>query len=313
MASLKEVGERALIRNLMGIIRPGPFLGPEDDAAIGNVDGGRIVVSTDIVTFERHFPSGMTYEQFGWTAAAVNFSDIAAMGAKPIGLLTALAMPDDMDEDDLYNMVSGMDQCAEFCNTHIIGGDTKPGPGIIAGTALGTLEGRAPLLRSGARPGDMVAVTGQLGSAAAAFAAVESGLGDEYQLSALMVPVPKVSEGLILSASGAVTSCMDLSDGLAEAAKSICRASHIGMELQREFIPEGDDVREISTMTGADLEELLLYWGGDYELMFTFEKEKLDTLYSSDIEFSVIGMVTNGNGPYITESGERTMMKDGRY
>ncbi|MDR0887576.1 MAG: thiamine-phosphate kinase [Candidatus Methanoplasma sp.] len=313
MASLKEVGERALIRNLMGIIRPGPFLGSEDDAAVVDIAGGKIVASTDIVTFERHFPTGMTYEQFGWTAAAVNFSDIAAMGAKPLGLLTALAMPDDLDENYLYDIVSGLDQCAEFCNAHILGGDTKPGSGVITGTAIGTLEGRAPLLRSGARPGDMIAVTGQLGSAAAAFAAIENGLENEYNLSALMVPIPKVREGLVLSESGAVTSCMDLSDGLAEAAKSICRASHVGMELQTEFIPEGDDVGEISTMTGIDKDDLLFYWGGDYELMFTFDKEKMGSLYDSDLEFSVIGMVTNGNGPYISTGENRTMMKDGRY
>jgi thiamine-monophosphate kinase len=222
-------------------------------------------------------------------------------------------MPDDMDENDLYDIVSGIDQCTEFCNAHIIGGDTKPGPGLIAGTALGTLEGRAPLLRSGARPGDMVAVTGRLGSAAAAFSAVKNGLGDEYQLSSLMVPIPRVKEGLILSASGAVTSCMDLSDGLAEAAKSICRASHVGMELQMEFIPEGDDVDEICVATRADKEDLMLYWGGDYELIFTFKRDCLSALQDSELEFSVIGIVNNGNGPYITNNYERTLMKDGRY
>ncbi|MDR3282198.1 MAG: thiamine-phosphate kinase [Candidatus Methanoplasma sp.] len=313
MASLKDVGERALVRNITNILRPGPFVGPGDDAAVVSVDGGKVVASTDMVSFERHFPSGMTYEQFGWTAAAVNFSDMAGMGARPIGLLASFAMPGDMDESALYDMVSGMDQCAEYCNTHVVGGDTKLGPGIIVGTALGSLDGRPPLLRSGARPGDMVAVTGRLGGAAAAFAALENDIGDDYSLLPLLVPAPRVDEGVALSSSGAATSCMDLSDGLAEAARSICRASHVGMEIQMEFVPEGGDVSDICSRTGLSRTDALLYWGGDYELVFTFRREDMPRLRSDELDFSVVGVVTNGDGPYVTEGEERTVMKDACY
>ncbi|MDR3205730.1 MAG: thiamine-phosphate kinase [Candidatus Methanoplasma sp.] len=312
MASLKDVGERALIRNIIDMIRPGPFVGPGDDAAVVRIEDGRIVAGTDMVSFERHFPSGMTYEQFGWTAAAVNFSDMAGMGARPIGLLASFAMPGDMDESSLYEMVGGMDRCAEHCGTHIIGGDTKPGPGIIVGTALGSLDGRAPLLRSGARPGDMVAVTGRLGGAAAAFAALENGM-EGCSLQPLLAPIPRVKEGIALSSLWAATSCMDLSDGLAEAAGSICRASGVGMEIRMEFIPAGGDVPKICSETNLSYTDALLYWGGDYELLFTFGRERLSELHSVGLDFSVIGAVTDGNGPYVTDGEERTVMKNARY
>ncbi|MDD3379098.1 MAG: thiamine-phosphate kinase [Candidatus Methanomethylophilaceae archaeon] len=313
MASLKEVGEKNIIQNILNIIRPCSQLGPGDDAAIASADDGKVVICTDVVTFDRHFPKGMTYEHFGWTAAAVNFSDIASMGAKPTGFLAALALPEDMDENDLYDIMSGIDQCAEFCGTTILGGDTKFGPGLIAGTAIGSLEGRKPLTRSGAKPGDVIAVTGCLGAAAAGFFAIENDISDKDSIFSLMVPIPRVEEGLALSKSNAVTACMDLSDGLAEAAKSICKASHVGMDIQMDFIPEGEGVKDICKILDMDKKDLTLYWGGDYELLFTFKKEQIDSLYKAGLVFSIIGIVTNDDCPYIIEGNERTRMKDGRY
>lgn len=311
MASLGEVGERGLVKNILKIIRPCQGLGPGDDAAV--LDDGKAVICTDTVTFDRHFPKGMTFEQFGWTAAAVNFSDLAAMGARPTGFLAALNLPEDLDEKDLYDIVSGMDQCAEFCGTSIVGGDTKFGGRSITGVAVGSLDGRKPLTRGGARPGDIVAVTGSLGSAAAGFFASENGLDMPDSVFALMVPVPRVEEGIILSESGAVTSCMDLSDGLAVAARAVCEASGVGMELQAEFIPAGDDVDETASALGMDRRDLILYWGGDYELMFTFRKDMVGRLHSSGLAFSIIGVVTEGSAPYITEGDARTRVEDGSY
>jgi thiamine-monophosphate kinase len=312
MVSLKDIGERTLISNIKKIIRPAPQIGPGDDAALVDITD-KVVITTDTVTIERHKPRNMTWEQFGWTAAAVNLSDIASMGARPVGLLAALVLPEDMDEDELYDIMSGMDQCAEFCDTYIVGGDTKFGHGSVTGTAIGTLDGRVPLTRSGATPGDMVAVTGNLGSAAAGFYAMENGIDDEETTFALLVPIPRVEEGIIMSKSGAVTSCMDLSDGIAEAARAICSASHVGMEIQMEFLPVLPNVDDIASQLQMDRKDLILYWGGDYELLFTFKKEKIINLYQAGLAFSIIGMVTNEDGPYILEDGKRTMMKNGQY
>ncbi|MDR2865820.1 MAG: thiamine-phosphate kinase, partial [Methanomassiliicoccaceae archaeon] len=159
MASLKDIGERALVDRIIRSMKGTAHLGPGDDAACVDINGAKVVISTDIVTFERHMAKGSTMEQFGWLAAAVNFSDIASMGARPLGILTAVSLPPETDEDVLYDIVSGIDQCAEFCGAEVLGGDTKSGHGSVCGTAVGICEHNV-LTRSGARLGDLVAVTG---------------------------------------------------------------------------------------------------------------------------------------------------------
>ncbi|MDR1405128.1 MAG: thiamine-phosphate kinase [Candidatus Methanoplasma sp.] len=313
MVSLNELGERELIANVLNIIRRPPGLGPCDDSALIPPICGDVVACIDSVSFERHFPKGMTYAEFGWTAATVNISDLASMGAEPIGLLAAVMMPGDLDEKSLYDIMAGMDRCAETFGAYIYGGDTKPGCGAVSCTAIGSLRGRRPMLRSGARPGDLVAVTGSLGSAAAGFFASETSISDSVSLSSLMTPVPRVDEGILLSASGAVTSCIDLSDGLADGARSICSASSVGMDIQMEFLPEGKGVDTVSSGLGIAKEEMMLYWGGDYELLFTFGRDRVDALYDLGAEFSVVGRVTDENAPYIICGNKRTVMGNGRY
>ena len=313
MSSLKEVGERHLIENIMGVIRPSPGIkGTADDAAVIPTDGD-VVACSDIVTFERHMPKGMSYEKFGWTAAAVNFSDLAAMGARPIGILASLAMPDDMDESELYDIMSGIDQCAEFAGTTFIGGDTKPGHGAISCTALGTMDGRRPMMRNGADIGDVVAVTGGLGGAAAGFKAIENNLEAEDAIFKLMTPVPLIYEGIELSKCGKVTSCIDLSDGLATAANTICEQSHVGMELVYEFLPIDQDVDEVCERLRIPKKDLVLNWGGEYELMFTFPKSEIETLQKTGVFFSIIGHITDDDGAYLLEDDECVRLGYGCY
>ena len=312
MVSWKELGERELVRGIRNIIGNPKGVGAGDDAAVIPFKGD-VVACVDSVTFERHFPKGMTYEDFGWTAAAVNISDLASMGASPVGLLAALMMPPDLEELSIYNIMKGLTDCARFYNAGVYGGDTKPGCGAVSCTAIGSMEGRKPMLRTGANPGDIVAVTGSLGDAAAGFFAIEKDLTDQVPMNRLMSPTPRVDEGIAMAKSGAVTSCIDLSDGLAEGARSICSASHVGMDIHFEFIPEGEGVDLISSETSITKEEMMLYWGGDYELLFTFDKEKRDALYENDVDFTIIGIVTNEKAPYINIEGRRTAMKNGRY
>lgn len=310
MTLLGDIGERQLIEDFKSFIRPEGLVGPGDDAAVIGKD---TVVSTDIVTFDRHFPAGMTYEQFGWYAAAVNFSDLAAMGARPIGFLAGLALPLDLDAQAAYDIMSGIDQCCEFCGTGIVGGDTKTGPGIVAGTAIGSMDGRRPMLRSGASPGDVVAVTGPLGSPAAGFAALDHGLDFPEAKESLYVPVPKVAEGIALASCGAVTSCMDLSDGLATALNTICSASGVGIDIEYDFLPKGECVEEIAGITGTSVEDMLLGWGGEYELVFTADRDRLDRIYDAEVEFAIIGMVNDGNEADLIREGERKRLDYGRY
>ena len=310
MTLLGDIDERDLIADFMSFIRPEGRVGPGDDAAV-TMEG--TVASTDIVTFDRHFPAGMTYEQFGWHAAAVSFSDLAAMGARPTGFLAALALPADLEAQAAYDIMSGIDQCAEFCGTGIIGGDTKRGPGIVAGTALGVMDGRTPMLRSGAVPGDVVAVTGPLGGPAAALEAMDLGLEAEDARSALYTPVPRVSEGMSLAASGAVSSCMDLSDGLGTALNTLCKASSVGMDVELDFIPREDYVEDIARESGKPVKELLLGCGGEYELLFTADRDRLGKIYEAEVPFHIIGVVNDAGRPELLEGGARSVIPYGRY
>ena len=171
--------------------------------------------------------------------------------------------------------------------TAVIGGDTKPGPGVISCTAIGDMEGRRPMMRNGANPGDVVAITGALGGPAAGFAALENGIDAEDAIFSLMTPVPMVKEGMALSGCGKITSCIDLSDGLATAANTICEQSRCGMEIVWEFLPVSPDVDEVCLATRGSEEDMVLNWGGEYELMFTFPKVEIGEVQRTGIFFSL--------------------------
>jgi len=312
VASLKDVGERALVDNILKNMRKSTYLGPGDDAACIDINGSKVVISTDIVTFERHFAKGMTMQDFGWLSAAVNLSDIASMGARPLGILAAVSLPPETDENVLYDIMNGIDRCAGSCGAEILGGDTKSGHGSVCGTAIGICEHHI-LTRSGARPGDIVAVTGALGSASAGWYASLNGIDDKDALKAVRTPSPRIKEGMFLSENEIATSCMDISDGLSTTALSICRSSNVGMEIMSEALPKGKGVENVCKKLGMDEEHLILNGGGEYELMFTFRKEKLKVLHSSDIEFSVIGAVTSDNVVNLFTNGKATRMENGGY
>ena len=310
MVTFRELGERDTIRRILGVVRPSPDTVIGDDASIVDI-GGKLAICSDGLTFDRHMTPTMTYEQFGWMAGAVNFSDLASMGARPKGILASLMMPPDFDVGDICDIMNGIDQCAEFCGTYVIGGDTKEGNGSVVCTAIGGMEDRKPMTRHGANPGDLIAVTGELGSPAAGWHSMKNGLGLEDAEHSLNVPVPRVEEGMSMAASGAVTSCMDLSDGLAEAARAICNASRVGMDIRREFLPIGEGVEEVHGSLGIPMDDMLLYWGGEYELMFTFGRDMIKQLYDHDVPFTIIGQVNNGNEPVISDMDGTEVLRHG--
>ena len=109
-----------------------------------------------------------------------------------------------------------------------------------------------------------------------------------------------------MAASGAVSSCMDLSDGLGNACRTICARSHVGMEIEWEFLPIGEEVEEICALCRKDVKETVVRWGGDYELLFTFDKSKIQDLYDAGVAFSIIGVVTNDSAPYLCDGEQRS-------
>lgn len=312
MAKFGDIDEREMISLIRECIRSAPSCPTDDDAAVMPVGRGDLVVCTDSVSFERHRPEGMTFEQFGWMAAAVNMSDLAAMGATPIGIISALSLPRDLEVSEVCEIMTGMDECAEFCNCHIVGGDTKTGDGTVSVTAFGVMEGRRPMTRKGARPGDVIAVTGELGAAAAGFLALSNGFDMPDAVSALCAPIPRVEEGIALSSSGLVTSCIDLSDGLATALNTICSMNGCGAIVEWDLLPRSPYVDSVCGSLSIPDREMTIGWGGEYELMFTFDRKDADALYDLGVGFEMIGLITEED--VVLHRDERyEVITNGRY
>lgn len=309
MSRLEEIGEKEAVRRILAQIaetESSSNVGPGDDAAAVDLGVIYLVASTDLIAQKTHFLPGMTHKQMGWTVAAVNLSDVAAMGAKPIGVLVSMGLPRDLEFEHLDEIIDGVMECCESVGTELLGGDTKETPEIVlAGTGIGTVPKRGILLRKGASPGDLLAVTGSLGLAAAGYHSLIKGLGNRRSEKALLEPKPRIKEGMALSSSGCVTSCMDISDGLAASVHALSEASRVGFEVDYGAIPVEKDVVEIAKQANAKPEDLVLHFGGDYHLLFTFKPEGLNMLRSRlGNTFMVIGKAKPGGENTLTRGGK---------
>jgi thiamine-monophosphate kinase len=294
MARLSEIGEKEAVRRIQELVAEKGSkgnIGPGDDAAAIDLGAIYLVATTDILASRAHVLPGMTYWQVGWTLGAVNFSDVAAMGARPIGLLAAMGLPRDFDSGDLDQIMQGMLDCCDLVGGELLGGDTKETWEMtLAGTALGTVGKNEILLRRGASPGDLLCLTGSVGLAAAGYHSLTKGLGCNRAERAILEPRPRVEEGMALSSSGVVTSCMDVSDGLASSVHALSEMSGVRFCLDFDEVPVDEDVLEVAAASGQDPTELALYYGGDYQLLFTLRPDGMERLRSRLGDgFSVIG------------------------
>lgn len=312
---VSSVGERALISILSEIFKApdgrekgqeGILIGAgSDDCAVLDLKGEDcLVVTTDMLHRTTDFPEEMTPWQMGWMSAAVNLSDIAAMGAEPTGLVMAIGMPADTEIAFVEALAKGMQACAEFCGTTIIGGDLDTHEELtITGTALGRVKKSQLLLRRGARPGDLVCVTGYTGSAGAALEALQSRKPvSETVLNALFEPVPRTKEARKLAESGAVTSMMDTSDGLAISLYDLSKQSRVGFMIRENALPILREVREFAS-NPEKLREFALYTGGDFELLITIDPQKIKKVQNI-CNLIVIGECTKYEAGIVLESPE---------
>lgn len=251
------------------------LIGPGDDAAVIATPSGSVVATTDTLVhgpdFRLAWSSGY---DLGWKSAAVNLADVAAMGARPTALLVALAVPRDLRLSFVERLADGFkDACAALApGCAVVGGDLTVSDVLtIAVTALGDLEGRAAVTRSGARPGDVVAVAGELGHAARGLAVLfgrfrDNGVpvavdmaklasGESAALLAQLRPSPPIGLGAVAATAGA-TAMMDISDGLALDARRMAAASDVTIALDGAAL--GDDP------------ERAIAGGEDHALLATF-------------------------------------------
>ncbi len=280
-------------------------LGIGDDAAVLAVPADReLVACVDMLVEGVHFPVNTAPAAIGHKALAVNLSDLAAMGAVPAWFLMALTLPAE-NRDWLDEFAGGMAELAGRSGISLAGGDTSSGPLNVSITALGLVEKGKALTRSGACPGDLVVVSGTLGSAANALSMLRHGNNPSPEdQKALDYPLPRLDTGRALQ--GMATSCIDLSDGLVADLGHILEQSGAGASIELEHLPTPGSLDALPQESRWPLQ---LSGGDDYELCFTVppgsENRLMEIGLATGVELTVIGTINGGSGvELITPQGD---------
>jgi thiamine-monophosphate kinase len=301
--AISSLGERALVRRLRKLHDPDGSSGIGDDCAVLPVREGCVVATTDITFDGVHYPADAPAHLKGWYAAAVNLSDIAAMGARPIGLLVAYGFPKETPLSVFDGVSGGVQRCAVHHGAKVIGGDTKGSEQLtISVAALGEVGADGALLRSGAVEGDALVLTGKVGRAHEWMTrGGNNGLGRMLRVEA------RIAEGTALAGAGA-TSCVDLSDGLALSAHLLAEASGEGFELWLDEVPFYSGIAAAERLGAAS-------YGGDFELLATVPRPRLGAakkaVAKSGSTLAEVGVV-GGRGVRYTSGGrQRPLPKSG--
>ncbi len=310
---LSDLGERRIIglfaEEFKGTACEDVMVSIGDDCAVLKIGGSEcLLVSTDTVIEGTHIPREMTALQIGAYAVNVVLSDIASMGGSPLGLVFSAALPAGLDQGFVKRLAKGMASAAKGHGTCIIGGDTKEAGQItLTGTAFGKVNEKGLLLRSTACVGDLICITGEIGSAAAGFYCLVKGLGcPERFLKKALEPQARLEEGKLIA--GHASACMDVSDGLAWSIHEITLQSKVGSVIYEDRIPVDTELERISRRTGVSNDEMVLYKGGDFELLFTIDPAAFDdikegfTALGTDV--SVIGEVTKQGNVIVDSKGK---------
>lgn len=313
MQQLGEFGLIDRIRKMTSVPDPS-WVGIGDDCAViplspetGGAPASDLLVSTDMLVEGTHFlMEDISPRQLGWKSAAVNISDIAAMGGKPIATFLSLALPKTLPEQWMQEFMEGYNGISEKFGAALLGGDTTCSPDRICinVAVLGTCPRGKARLRSTARPGDLVCVTGTLGDSAAGLRLILG--GQKGAAPRLMdrhyTPTPRVEEGLALSCLPGVHAMMDISDGVGSDLRHILDESGVGARIDTGKLPISKELQALCSEKGWDPKELALSGGEDYELLFTMDPQE-----TPDIPYTVIGEIT-ANPTVTWEGGSRDYM-----
>ena len=268
-------------------------IGIGDDAAILSIDAGnQLVVTMDTLVPGVHFPLNASAADIGYKSLAVNLSDLAAMGSKPMWIFLSLCLPE-RDQEWLDDFAQGMASLVKTYQLELAGGDTTSGPLTITITAMGQVAYGQSLLRSGAQKGDLVVISGTPGLAAYGLWQWQNNEVSAPEVRrALTRPSPRLELGQLLA--GLATACIDISDGLAADLGHICDASGLGAEIHLDRLPITDALSELANEARWDFQ---LGGGDDYELCFTLPKASKSHLARLServgVKLSVIGEMTD--------------------
>ena len=338
---ISELGEKELIKRLLKrsqkfqshpfflntFLDDKSFKSRSDDAALIDLGENYLVATSDMLMQSSHFPPQMTPHQIGKKVVTVNVSDVAAMGADTIGMIISMGLPSSMPLDYFDQLVEGILKACRNYGMVLIGGDTNESSELtLCGTCIGIVAKENVLMKEGIKTGDVVAVTGDLGLAAAGFELLIPenmekikvngwDFTENFRDTALkhaLEPRARIEEGVLLGKTGFISSATDITDGLLSELGELMDANHgIGMKLQQSQIPIDPELFSLAKALGKDPLELALSYGEDFELLLTVKKEKFQELKGVVVE-AFEGKVTIHAIGRVDSSGRISMIdKDG--
>jgi thiamine-monophosphate kinase len=302
MASVSEIGERGLIEVMSRYFKqmPNMVLPFWDDASGLKICNDKaLVINTDMLVWKTDVPPGMTAYQAARKNVIMTISDLGAKGVKPMGYMPSIAFPKEQLIFEAEEMAKGFQAGVSEYGTHILGGDTNEAEEIIInGTAFGITNEKLIMRRDGAQVGDILASTGPFGTTTAAFRI----LLENYQtpnklknrlIESVYMPKARVMEGIILAESGAVTSCIDSSDGLSISLYDLQKSTGLGYKITN--LPTSKEAIEFASLHEVDVFDLVFFGGEEYELVFTLKPELVnkakDELNKIGCKLHIIGEV----------------------
>jgi thiamine-monophosphate kinase len=280
-----------------------------DDVSAVSIGHGKLaVIKSDMLVGRTDVPASMSLWQAARKAVVMNISDLAAKGVKPIALLASIGVPQNFTESDVKQIGEGLNAGAREYDAYILGGDTNEASDlIISCVVFGVSKQKQLMLRSGAKPGDIVAVTGVFGKPAAGLKILLQKFSAESKLKkilvdAVLMPHARLEEGLALAQTGAVTASIDSSDGLAWSLHEISKASDVGFLIDR--IPIADEAGKFAENHGLNPVELCFYGGEEYELVVTVKPELWEKAAKA-VPLIKIGLVTKRKALVFEKEGEK--------
>lgn len=297
--------------------KSGIVSGIGDDCAVFQAGKGRaILLTTDMLIEDIHFRRHeIPPRLLGRKSLAASISDIAAMGGTPGEALISIGIPRNLEIDYLDHLYDGLKAIAAEYEINILGGDTVLSPDrLVVNIALtGEEDIEQVLYRDGAKPGDIIFLSGKVGSAAAGLDLLKSGREFEYRIALLeshFNPVPHVWSGRVIASSGLASSMIDISDGLAGDLGHICRDSGVGAAIELDNIPVSKELASYCSLHRLSIENFILYGGEDYVLLGTVPEDSSpaleDALKSQECEYYMIGRITE-------EKSIKLLYGDGRF
>jgi len=299
------------------------LIGIGDDAAALKVASSKVLLATtDMLLEEVHFDLSFTdLYSLGWKSAAVNLSDIAAMGGVPCYCLTGLGIPDQVTAEQIMEFYRGFIALLKMHRATLVGGGTCHSRNgmVISVTVLGEVEKKNLLSRAGARPGDRVFVTGTLGGSAAGLEILQKGIrskGAEAKrlITVHLRPVPRTAEGRAIARSGCASAMIDISDGLSSDIAHICEQSGVGAVIYGDRIPISPSLMRLSSRLTMPVLHYALSGGEDYELLLTVPPGKLNKLQSLHLPVTEIGKITRSKALMLVDhTGRKNTLQPTGY